>query len=52
MGVGHADFAHASSALCLCAFVTLCHKDRGITITDDPLRVKRLIEIELRFYST
>jgi hypothetical protein len=27
MGVGHADFAHASSALCLCAFVTLCHKE-------------------------
>jgi hypothetical protein len=25
MGVGHADFAHASPALCLCAFVTLCH---------------------------
>ena len=27
LGVGHVDFAHVSSALCLCAFVTLCHKD-------------------------
>jgi hypothetical protein len=24
LGVGHAALAHASSALCLCAFATLC----------------------------
>ncbi len=34
MGVGHADFAHASSALCLCAFVTLCHKE-GLKVNLD-----------------
>jgi hypothetical protein len=27
VGVAHADLAHRSSALCLCAFVTLCHKE-------------------------
>jgi hypothetical protein len=26
LGVGHAALAHAFSALCLCAFATLCHK--------------------------
>jgi hypothetical protein len=32
LGVEHADLAHASSALCQYAFLTLCHIDRGITI--------------------
>ena len=41
VGVAHADLAHRSSALCLCAFVTLCHKE-GLHYKSIPLYFRHL----------